>query len=613
MKITIPFGEYLPDLPVYQNPGATQAKNVLPSARGYLPWPAQSAYSAALDARNRGAFSAKDKDSVVSVYAGDAAKLYSLDGTSWTDVSKSGSPAYALDTEENWEFAKWGETVIACSGVNGAATNNIQQITLGAAQFADLAGTPPQARHIAVVRDQVVVGNTWDSTDGNVPNRVRWCGIEDETAWTVSATTQADFQDLQGQGGWVQRVVGGEYGLVFQERSVWRMTYVGSPIVYQFDEILPGRGTPCPGSVIRVGDYVFFLSQEGFEVIRDGTNSEHIGAQKIDRTFLRDFDSEYWYRVTASYDPIAHRVYWAYPGSGATAGDPDTILCFDWSTGRWSYSEQEMQQIFVASATGTTLDALDAAIISGRAEQVTNGAFATDSDWTKGAGWTIGSGTASHAAGTASELSQDISAATGTGYYLTFTVSGRTAGSVTADIGGTDGTARSTNATFSETIHCGSDDTAIAFTATSDFDGDIDNVSVKSASIDAMSESLDSRTWKGGSEQVASFDSNNALSFWSGSNQTGVLETGEGELTPGMRTRVRELRAQADGGSHTVQIGTRDALSDAVAWSGAASPNSRGRVTRRSNARYHRFRVSVSGDFDNVTGIDIEASKGGSR
>lgn len=37
---------------------------------------------------------------------------------------------------------------------------------------------------------------------------------------------------------------------------------------------------------------------------------------------------------------------------------------------------------------------------------VTNGTFDTDSDWTKGTGWTIGGGEATHAAGTGSDLTQ---------------------------------------------------------------------------------------------------------------------------------------------------------------------------------------------------------------
>ena len=42
------------------------------------------------------------------------------------------------------------------------------------------------------------------------------------------------------------------------------------------------------------------------------------------------------------------------------------------------------------------------------AELFVNGAFAADTNWTKGAGWTIGSGVGAHAAGTASNLTQNV-------------------------------------------------------------------------------------------------------------------------------------------------------------------------------------------------------------
>ena len=609
----IELGEYLPDQQDHENPGLTVAKNVLPAAKSYMPWLTAAAFTDALDARARGAIQVKDKNGVTYVFAGDTAKLYKLGGGAWSDYSKAGSPAYALATEERWEYVKWGNQVLAVSGVNGAATNNPQAITLGGAAFADLAGTPPQARHMAVVRDFVVVGNTWDSGDGLVPNRVRWCGIDDETTWTVSAVTQADYQDLQGNGGWVQAVVGGEYGVIFQERTIWRMTYTGSPVVFQFDEVVPNRGTPCPDSVVRVGDMIFYLSQEGFEVLQDGNTSRQIGAEKVDRTFFADFDATYWYNVVGMADPINRRVYWAYPGVGNTGGRPNKILCYEWTVGRWTHSEQDVTTLLVGATSGTDLDSLDASIVLGRTEMVTNGSFATDTGWTKGTGWAIGSGTATHTAGTGSEISQDITAVALTGYYLTFTTSGRTAGSVTPNIGNTDGAARSTNATFNETIHAGSGDTLLAFACSSDFDGSIDNVSVKSASIDAMTLPLDSRSFMGGAGQAALFDADNKLAFWSGAAMAGCIETTEGELAPEERARVREVRALVDGGAVTVDIGTRQALADSVSWAGAASPNARGRVTRRSNSRYHRFRLNVSGAFTHVTGLDVTFSKGGRR
>jgi hypothetical protein len=68
-------------------------------------------------------------------------------------------------------------------------------------------------------------------------------------------------------------------------------------------------------------------------------------------------------------------------------------------------------------------------------ELVTNGTFDTDSDWTKGTGWTISSGKAvgSSASGT---LQQDIGAVVSKKYKVTFEVTSYTGGTLYVDLGG---------------------------------------------------------------------------------------------------------------------------------------------------------------------------------
>jgi len=110
---------------------------------------------------------------------------------------------------------------------------------------------------------------------------------------------------------------------------------------------------------------------------------------------------------------------------------------------------------------------------------VTNGGFAADSDWTKGANWAIADGVATHTAGSIEPISQDdiIEAEdVGEDYRITFTITNRTAGTITPKIGNL-GTARSTDNTYSETIT--SDGVDLEFIPTTDFDGNIDDVSME--------------------------------------------------------------------------------------------------------------------------------------
>lgn len=113
------------------------------------------------------------------------------------------------------------------------------------------------------------------------------------------------------------------------------------------------------------------------------------------------------------------------------------------------------------------------------AEYVTNGTFSSDTAWTKGTGWTIAAGVATATGAISTPLSQTLAIALipGYSYSVTFTTSSVTAGTIQVSLGGgTGGTARSTSATFVETIVAGSDGT-IKFTAAG-FSGNLDNVTV---------------------------------------------------------------------------------------------------------------------------------------
>ena len=111
-----------------------------------------------------------------------------------------------------------------------------------------------------------------------------------------------------------------------------------------------------------------------------------------------------------------------------------------------------------------------------------NGTFSSSSGWTTSAGWTISGGAATHSAGTTTLYQSLTGLVAGTNYTVTYTITGLTGGTVTANLGGTNGSARSANGTYTEAINCGSTNTRLTFTPTTTFVGSIDNVSVNPVS-----------------------------------------------------------------------------------------------------------------------------------
>jgi hypothetical protein len=66
----IRFGEWLPDLPFYENPGLVAATNAVPTDKGYTDFNALTTADDALTERPQGAFAALNSSGVVDIYVG---------------------------------------------------------------------------------------------------------------------------------------------------------------------------------------------------------------------------------------------------------------------------------------------------------------------------------------------------------------------------------------------------------------------------------------------------------------------------------------------------------------------------------------------------------------
>ncbi|KKS54274.1 MAG: hypothetical protein UV61_C0002G0017 [Candidatus Gottesmanbacteria bacterium GW2011_GWB1_43_11] len=119
---------------------------------------------------------------------------------------------------------------------------------------------------------------------------------------------------------------------------------------------------------------------------------------------------------------------------------------------------------------------------------VTNGAFTGNATgWTLGLGggnpdWYYNSNNVSHAdgGGTATlEPTTPLTVTAGSSYLVVYTVSGYSAGTVTASIGGTNGTTISSNISSYAQVLIATNTTNLKFTPTTTFVGTIDTVSVK--------------------------------------------------------------------------------------------------------------------------------------
>jgi hypothetical protein len=161
-------------------------------------------------------------------------------------------------------------------------------------------------------------------------------------------------------GNWICRLVGavaGADGLVMMNKAIYRVTYVGPPVIFQFDRIEQAQGLWSAMSVVQVGATLFYLSDDGFYLFNG--NSVPIGVHKVNKYFLNDLDPAYWYRVTATADRKNNCVYWAYPGTGNTGGLPNKMMIYNYETQTWSNGEIDIEYLYNVLTATVTLDGLD--------------------------------------------------------------------------------------------------------------------------------------------------------------------------------------------------------------------------------------------------------------
>lgn len=354
------FGEWLPDLPFYNNPGLVEALNTVPidgHYKNYSPL-ASIASDATIGARAQGAFAGIDAAGNAAVYVGTATRLLYKNGAAWNNVSAAAT--YTAATDGYWKFAQFDNRIIATDYADG-----IQTATVGGATFSALSAAAPKARHIAKVNQFLLAGDTVDAVNGAVSYRVQWNAIDDPANWPTpnSATaiaTQAGEQFMNSVFGPVTGVFGGDqFAVVGQRTGISRLTYAGPPVVFQFDTIEVGRGIWFPNGSVQIGNYIYFISHDGFYVT-DGVSVKPIGDGKVDKTFLAECDQTFKERVYGAFDFQTKCIFWSYPSTLAIAGAPDRLIIYNFAKDRWSHAQDLITLVFPSYSTGYTLDQLDA-------------------------------------------------------------------------------------------------------------------------------------------------------------------------------------------------------------------------------------------------------------
>lgn len=356
----VPFGEWLPDMGEFSNPGAIVVKNCMSAGGLYKPFSAPFPATDALPARCKGAFAYRDSLGNTTIFAGTQTGLYKLNGLEWDEVTRLDEAdaivPYTMGEDNFWNFINYGTLVIATN-----YTDDIQVFDMASdTVFSQLSPTAPRCRTFFILNNFLVCLDISDS-DGDTGYRVRWSPLGDPAGdWTDDPSgTQADFQDIYG--GDYSNTFGAQlqdYGVIVQGNSIWRMDYVGGDSIFTIKPIERGRGSILPRSCIANGRSIFILSEDGFYEY-NGSELISIGNNKVDKYFYSQFDETYDYNLNTVIDPLKKNVLWAFPSDGVS-DRCDQIICFNWADRRWTLVEVDTTCLFSYFSTGYTLEEMDA-------------------------------------------------------------------------------------------------------------------------------------------------------------------------------------------------------------------------------------------------------------
>lgn len=316
----LPFGPWTPDQADLGS-GSSEALNVIPAARSYKPFPSFGAFTTTpLDNRCQGAAAFRSSSGALGLYAGDEAKLYLADGTDFTEASKVGG--YNTDPAGRWTSVSFGALALFSNGVDP-----LQKITIdGGAAFADLGGSPPVGRYLAVCKDYVIVG--WLSTDATAS---QWCETSNPEGWSIGSGG-GDIQPIP-DCGQVTGVIGGDYFLVLMERGVHRFDFIGGDIVFQRRQIAFGVGCSIPGTANGFNDRAFFYHTTGFYQCVSGSVPIPIGDQQVNKYFKARLAQGGEFYVFSAIDPSNSLYLVGFCSNGAAGSPIVEIMAFKWDLG----------------------------------------------------------------------------------------------------------------------------------------------------------------------------------------------------------------------------------------------------------------------------------------
>ena len=238
-------------------------------------------------------------------------------------------PGGALLSAAGWQFANWGENLIAVAPHDG----RIVEWALDPLVAAEVvANAPVDNRGVLVTpeRHLVALGAGGDS------RRVQWSSRENNTLWAPASTNTAGSFSLQTNGSIQAAVNVRGQTLILTTQDVHVMNFVGSPFVYGRERVSNAGGTGSPRSLIGFRGGAAWFAEDGFYLF-DGAVTKL--PSDVEDFVLSDINEQQFSKVVGGDNKEFSELWWFYPQSGFQ--EPNRYVAWNYRDNHWTIGSLE--------------------------------------------------------------------------------------------------------------------------------------------------------------------------------------------------------------------------------------------------------------------------------
>ena len=253
----------------------------------------------------------------------------------WGQAAASGTTAQL----RLWSHDNFGEDLLINArdgGVfhwdksNGTGTAAVNITSLSGASDA-----PTIAKQVLVSdldRHVIVFGANTIGTTTQDPLLIRFGSQESLTDFTPTATNTAGDLRLSSGSTFVQAVETKQQILVYTDRSLFSMRFIGPPFTFGLQELSKNITIMSPKAAVAVDDAVFWMGKDNFYVY--GGQTQQIPCTVRDKVFL-DFNSAQSDKVVAGVNSKWGEIWWFYPS--ASSEENDKYVIYNYLEKIWYY------------------------------------------------------------------------------------------------------------------------------------------------------------------------------------------------------------------------------------------------------------------------------------